>query len=123
MFNCTLPPDAYLLKQRSAKWVDHYGCLLVSDSKPPVIYHLTRDGIKRDRLQDNPEWLLLGQSGNAKAAFMRLSESFNRPCYRLVSNNCEHFARYVVTGRHESAQVQEAVVAGVLLCAFLTQEG
>jgi hypothetical protein len=44
-------------------------------------------------------------------AFLDKTEIFGKP-YHLVYNNCEHFARYIYFGKHESKQV--STVANVL---------
>lgn len=43
-------------------------------------------------------------------AIIRTKQTLNES-YNLLSNNCEHFARYVTTGKKESSQIQ---VLGVL---------
>jgi hypothetical protein len=46
-------------------------------------------------------------------ALRRMQESLKSPTnYDLFSDNCEHFARFVTTGKKESSQVQNAVIIG-----------
>lgn len=54
------------------------------------------------------------------AAIRRLNYFLNRgktPRYHLFSQNCEHFARFVVEGKRQSPQVQTGVILGTLACA------
>ncbi|MGH9242083.1 MAG: lecithin retinol acyltransferase family protein [Vicinamibacterales bacterium] len=54
-----------------------------------------------------------------RAALRRLTAIRDNGQYTLLGNNCEHFAREIVTGRRESTQVSSllgvACVAGLFL--------
>jgi len=48
-------------------------------------------------------------------AIRRLIVACSNSIYNTTGNNCEHFARYVATGKRESHQVQVAGLVGVLV--------
>ena len=56
--------------------------------------------------------LILEDEADAIARIYRAAEN---PNYDLFGHNCEHFARYVATGRRESTQIQLAVAGWVAL--------
>jgi hypothetical protein len=63
---------------------------------------------------------VLGTIVDERYARYRLEIAFGSPTYNLFGNNCEHFARFVATGVHESTQLRTAaVVAGVAAIAAL----
>lgn len=119
----------YLLKQKSeAKGVDHYGILDVGnrinhpqiDGSNPVVIHQTPPSIKLDWLQNTGAWTVLGKITNEEDAKSRMNAAFQTPNYDLFGHNCEHFARYVATGHHESTQLQAAgIVAGLAALVFI----
>ena len=55
-----------------------------------------------------PEGACLPSGQTLRRAMGRLGEQN----YNLLFNNCEHFAHWCKTGRHRSAQVEEALQAG-----------
>lgn len=55
-----------------------------------------------------------------EASLTRLNKMCAQGEYHLVNNNCEHFAREVVTGATESLQVQFAGFLGVLCLLVAT---
>jgi hypothetical protein len=122
------PDGLYLLKQKAeTKGVEHYGILDVGNrlghpqvnGTHPVVIHQTPPTIKIDWLQNTGEWLILGRITNEGSAKERMSSAFQNPTYDLFGHNCEHFARYVATGRRESTQLQAAgIVAGLAALAF-----
>ncbi len=124
-----LADGLYLLKQKSeAKGVDHYGILDVGnrighlnvDGKHPVVIHQTPPTIRLDWLQDTGAWDVLGRITDEEAAKARMTAAFNNPNYDLFGHNCEHFARFVATGRSESTQLQAAgFIAGLAALAFI----
>jgi len=118
----------YLLKQKSArKGVAHYGIMDVGNrlrhpgvnGQQPVVIHQTPPTIKMDWLQDTGDWLVLGKITDEEDAISRLNIVLQKPNYNLFVNNCEHFARYVATGRYESTQLQAAVFMGGLVAISL----
>jgi len=120
----------YLLKQKSeGKGVDHYGILDVGnriahpnvDGQQPVVIHQTPPTIKLDWLQNTGTWAVLGRITDEEDAKIRMAEAFKNPRYNLFGHNCEHFARYVATGHHESTQLQAiGVVAGLVALTYYT---
>lgn len=69
-----------------------------------VVVHLLPDGLKVEPWKS--DWEVLGRAQDEGQAFRRLVQASRQPRYRLLGNNCEHFARYVVTGKRESPQLQ-----------------
>lgn len=116
------------MKQKSdAKGVEHYGILDIGNriGHPnvngihPVVIHQTPPSIKVDWLQNTGMWEVLGRITNEGDAKSRMNNAFRKPNYDLFGHNCEHFARYVATGRHESTQLQAVgFVAGLAALAF-----
>jgi len=50
---------------------------------------------------------------------MRAESRLGDSGYRILLNNCEHFARWCKTGRHESRQVRSLLRTAGLLCASM----
>jgi hypothetical protein len=132
MLHHELPDGMYLIVGRAPKkLVDHYGVLDIGnrtgvqgkDDSGPVVIHLTsdvgllwqpRDSILRD-------WnVLAGPVVDEAPAIARMNEAAANPAYNLTENNCEQFARYVITGKHESKQLQAVgwVAAGAIAAAI-----
>lgn len=113
----------YLLKQRSqAKPVDHYGILDVGNRLGipqvngllPVVVHQRPPSVTISWLQDTGSWTVLAKITDESDALQRMRAALQNPDYDLFGHNCEHFARYVATGRKESTQLQAiGVVAGL----------
>lgn len=121
----------HLLVQTSVeKGVDHYGILDVGNRirhpqvgpfDQPIVIHQTPPAIRIDWLQNTGQWTHLGVITDEAMAIARIHEAGKNPEYDLFGNNCEHFARFVATGRRESRQVQTAaIVTGLVALAFLT---
>lgn len=129
MPNQQYPNGLYLLKQESeTKCVDHYGILDIGNRinhsragrRRPVVIHQTPPSIRLDFLQDTGTWLVLGRIPDEEAAKSRINTAFKNPAYGWFRHNCEHFARYVATGRFESTQLQAAcILAGFGLMALV----
>lgn len=102
--------------------VDHYGILDVGNrmnlSKAgwqPLVIHQTPPQIRLDQLADTGDWKVLGKITDETDAISRINRAIENSAYDLFGNNCEHFARYVATGRRESTQLQAlGLVAGLL---------
>jgi len=120
----------YLIKQRSAtKAVDHYGILDVGNrlrlpnvlpGQQPVVIHQSPPQVQLVWLQQTGSWEVLGQITDEGDAIARIHNASQNPQYNLIGHNCEHFARYVATGKRESHQVQiVAVIAGLAALAFV----
>lgn len=118
----------YLLRQYStAKGVHHFGILDVGNHlachavRDHVVVHLTHPTVRADWLSATGQWEVLEQIVDTPGALARLCHALNHPCYDLLSNNCEHFARYVATGVRESRQVRDILtLVGVFGIALLT---
>ncbi len=115
----------YLIKQKSQVkgiQVDHYGILDVGDHltlRPtggqPVVIHQTPPRIRTDYLARTGEWVVLGPITDEPYAMERINKALENDMYDLFGNNCEHFARFVATGRRESTQLQElGFIAGLI---------
>jgi hypothetical protein len=121
----------YLLKQKSLeKGVDHYGIMDVGNRlrhpqvnglHPPTVIHQAPPSIRLDWLQDTGTWEMLGRITNEGDAIDRLNIALKNPTYDLFGHNCEHFARYVATGKKESTQIQAVgLITGLVALAFLS---
>jgi hypothetical protein len=131
----SLGDGLHLLRQRSQskEGVYHYGVLDVGNRlnrypaspyhRHPVVIHQTPPTIRADWLRDTGVWEHLGvvSYGEEAGAIARIMQALRDPGYDLFGNNCEHFARFVTTGRRESTQVNDfvgivlLVVAGVVV--------
>lgn len=125
-----LSDGLYLLRQKSVeKGVDHYGILdvgnrinhpRVSFLQQPVVIHQLLPSIQIDWLQNTGQWKVLAKITDEGDAISRMYKALENPKYNLFKNNCEHFARYVADGKHESTQVQVAVaIAGLVALTFV----
>ncbi len=118
----------YLLMQKTQMkgvLVDHYGILDIGNRMnlpnagwQPLVIHQTPPQIRLDRLADTGDWKVLGQITDETDAISRINKAIENNAYDLFGNNCEHFARYVATGRRESTQLQ-ALGLGVGLLAIV----
>jgi len=108
----------YLMKQKSEdKGVDHYGILDIGnkirhpkvDGVNPIVIHQTPPNIRIDWFQNTGAWELLGKITDEKMAIERMKHTVKDSGYNLFGHNCEHFARFVATGKKESEQLQAAV--------------
>lgn len=118
----------YLLKQKSqTKGVDHYGIMDVGNSLGlpqvnglhPVVVHQTPPSVTLNWLQETGSWEVLGKITDEANAIDRMKNSLANPAYDLFGHNCEHFARYVATGKRESTQLQAVgFVAGLVALIY-----
>lgn len=76
-----------------------------ADGMNPVIVHQTPPGIQAELFQGEGVWLLAKATDDA-AALQRYRAACTVPAYHFLRHNCEHFARFVVTGTWESKQLQ-----------------
>jgi hypothetical protein len=118
----------YLLKQKGAKGVDHYGILDVgnrighpqADGRHPIVIHQTPPTIAMSWLQDTGAWTMAGRISDEADAIRRMRVALQKPGYDLFGHNCEHFARFVATGKRESTQLQAVgVVVGLAALTIL----
>jgi hypothetical protein len=102
----------YLLKRRAPrKCADHYGVgvdgnwVMRLSKTYPVVVHLTPASLEIERWHET-EWVKVEVAPDPRAALDRLSTATQRQRWDLFTNNCEQFAREVVSGKRESRQLQ-----------------
>lgn len=117
----------------SGKLVDHYGALDVGNrtglqgphDMGPIVIHLNTDGLKWEYVESSGrQWTTVGSpSSDEAAAIARMNTAAMNPTYDLLVNNCEQFARWAITGKRESKQLQAAgwLTAGAALAYILTR--
>ena len=84
----------------------------------PKVIHKTDSGVYADPY-DAFNWKEIGKipESDIPLAVLRTKLSINDG-YNLLSDNCEHFARFVTTGNKESTQVQTAGITGSLTALY-----
>ena len=117
----------FYLVRRPKCLVRHYGVLAEIPGRPPEVFELLPEGYRVTDLEGFAagrtvkfsDWRPLSD-----APFIRARLASLRPSrWNLCSNNCEHVARWVLTGRRESRQivswsrVAAAVVGAAVLLA------
>jgi hypothetical protein len=85
------------------------------DARQPILIHQTPPSIKREPFAGTGYWQVLIKIADEHNAIQRLVAACANPVYSAFGNNCEHFARYIATGKRESHQVQIAGVVGVFI--------
>ena len=86
----------------------------------PVVIHQTPPFITLHWLQDTGAWDVLGKIEDETDAIKRMNKALENPRYDLFGHNCEHFARYVATGKRESTQLQAVgIVAGFAALVYV----
>lgn len=112
------------------KLVAHYGVLDVGNrsgvqaqqNNGPIVIHLTVEGLVWQSLDSIlREWNIEGgRVADEVTAIERMNVAAANPTYDLTENNCEQFARYVITGKHESKQLQAVgwMTAGAVVAAI-----
>lgn len=123
----------YLAAQASAKGgFAHFGvldignCLEVpgADGINPIVVHQCPPRIRADWLYDTGTWQLLAVETDAIAARQRYTAALTVPDYHVLRHNCEHLARFVVTGSWESKQLQAiGWLAGVTALVIVAANG
>lgn len=115
----------YLVKRKSVytPLIEHYGIAVIGKylknfnpnwNRAKVI-HKTNLGIHVDDFEP------FGWEKVEKVTEANINQAVGRAgislydAYSLISDNCEHFARFVTTGKKESSQVQNAVVASLAI--------
>lgn len=119
----TMRPSIHLLKRSTETklFVEHYavgvgGALSqqLLGQYAPTILQLTPVGITRE--EPSAGWEVVGSAGDKPAAVARPTRALRTPVQcRISIENCEHFAREIVTGRHESLQVRGALLVAAIL--------
>ena len=87
-------------------------------SMRPTVIQLLPNGLSHEAWNESQGWEILRRSSDEGRALTRLA-SVRSARYAVFGSNCEHFARYVVTGIRESRQVQGAAVISLLLTLAL----
>lgn len=118
----------YIAKQKSQNklGIEHYGILDIgnrlnhpnADGINPTVVHQTPPQLRIDWLKDTGIWALLGKITDEAMARERISIAAKTPNYELFGNNCEHFARFIATGKRESRQLQSAAVISLAALAI-----
>lgn len=99
---------------------DHYGLLDVGGQLgyPTGVYAAVFD-LSPLKVRFRPfvatEWQIIGWTHDVHAARTRFTEACADSTYRLFDNNCEHFARYVVSGTRESTQVKSLLAVACVI--------
>jgi hypothetical protein len=104
----------FLVKKQSTKipGAQHYGVLVAGEPlrwiphNEPVVIHRTLD-MRADWADTTGVWELVEQvpPDQTQSAVARASMVFDEPDYYLLTNNCEHTARYITSGEKRSTQV------------------
>ena len=112
----------YLVKRKSVYFdKDHYGFAVVgkflkyfdSSWDRPKVIHKTNLGVHADPFEPfSWERIEKMSESDIRLAVLRTKISMN-DAYDLLLDNCEHFARFVITGIKESSQIQNAVKLGI----------
>lgn len=63
------------------------------------------------------ETVFYDDGDSSDCVLMRAESRIGEANYQVLFNNCEHFARWCKTGRHESRQVKSLFRTAGLLCA------
>jgi hypothetical protein len=76
----------------------------------PVVYEQTEEGFRRVALRDAGLLTITAKAPDTDVAGHRLRLVAERPpAYNALTDNCQHVARDVVLGRHESPDVRGVV--------------
>jgi hypothetical protein len=119
-----LSPGLYWITQQSPKkGVEHHAILDLGnrlryrdvDPRHPIIVHQSPPAIRRGAFIGTGTWKIIMKLEDEPGAIRRLIAACANPVYNTTGNNCEHFARYVATGKRESQQVQVVGLVGFLI--------
>lgn len=119
----------YLVKRKGEKssGYDHYGFVVsgkflksfnLPEGKTKVIHKTDIGVVEND--YDSLSWQVIYKmpENETLLAILRTKQSLNDK-YNLLFDNCEHFARYVTTGKKESSQVQNLVAFVLVASLFI----
>lgn len=118
----------YLLKRPSTyPLIEHYGVLITAGVAArlgynrPIVVQQTLPQARIDYAEDTGPWGIVEQVPvwEISAALDRLMIAFEDPNYYLFANNCEQFARFIVSGRKASTQLAGFAVAGLFVAAVV----
>ena|SRR2546428_9769788 len=119
-----IPNGVFLVRKQSTKIpaADHYGVLVAGESLAafgipsyePVMIHRT-EIMNVERAEATGVWDFVEKVDydQIHMAAARASETLNEPNYYLLSNNCEHTARYITSGEKKSTQINWVIGAGL----------
>jgi len=133
MWNQTVQPEVipfwrfdgiFLMKKPSTKLPgEHYGVLISGEALrflglygyPSVVVERTSE-IRAVWAEETGIWQVLEQVPHheTEAAVARARAVFNDPNYYLLTNNCEHTARYIISGEKRSTQIDWYVSVGLV---------
>lgn len=120
----------YLVKKQSTAIPrkQHYGVLVVGwplrlfgfYGSEPIIIHRTETIRVEFAEATDSVWEIVDETPSHEivSAAARASEEFRQPDYSVLTDNCEHTARYIVLGVRQSTQVA-SFVAGAIGVGFL----
>lgn len=114
----------YLVKRKSVitPVMEHYGIAILgkylnyfdSSWKEPKVIHKTNLGVHADSFHSF-DWEKVEKISNSTIYEVIMRTNLSQyDVYNLLVNNCEHFARFVTTGKKESSQVQNAFGLGLI---------
>jgi len=122
----------YLVKRKSVKMgslIDHYAVLDIGnilelenvDHSFPVIAHNIFPQPVLQYYKDTvnngvPNWEIVQICKDTSGAKKRFNEALRCGNYNLLFNNCEHFARHIVSKERNSKQLQ--IFLGISICAL-----
>ena len=120
----------FLLKKQSIKipGAEHYGVLVAGEplrsfgipSNQPLLIHREVD-MRADWADETGTWKMVEQvpTDQTQSVLARARKVFNEPDYHLLTNNCEHTARYIISGEKRSTQVGWYLGAGLAVAAVI----
>ena len=131
-----LDDGLYLVKRHiegKQKGFWHYGVIDIANVSGilqipgpfPLLIHQIPPGLRSEYIFDFNGFEFMGKvmPEFEHEARQRIWETWKNPKYNLFGNNCEHFARYVTTGKKESKQLQAfggiAALAAVCVVCFI----
>ena len=113
----------YLVRRRKC-FVRHFGVLAELPGRPAEVFELLPEGYRvtdlatfgAGRAVSFSDWRPVSEGPGIRARLAALA--LERPAWNLCTHNCEHAARWVLTGRRESRQIGRwAGVAAALVGA------
>jgi hypothetical protein len=125
-----MPEGMYLLKRSSSyPFVEHYGVLITAglagnighNSYEAIVIQQTWPQARIDAAEDTGSWGVVEKVSDYEisAALERVTIAFQDPNYYLFANNCEQFARFIVSGRKTSRQLGTFALTGLIVAAVV----
>lgn len=122
MYQHRVQPIRIIARPKDFPLVDHWGVQL-PDGR---VIHLTPEGIKLESFEqfvDGRHWkeICLADPHRTSQIIWRANEALRRgSTYRLVDQNCEHFASWLLGGEPKSPQIKGLVHLGLIALALAT---